>query len=87
MMGIEKIQFPLELIQISLNYQIKNISVSEIQPMLENISEMVKKNFNEKTGKIHFVVREDQLLENKHLEKLLLGLGDEIIVSSSMESP
>ena len=55
MMGIEKIQFPLELIQISLNYQIKNISVSEIQPMLENISEMVKKNFNEKTGKIHFV--------------------------------
>ena len=32
-------------------------------------------------GKIHFVVREDQLLENKHLEKLLLGLGDEIIVS------
>jgi hypothetical protein len=55
MMGIEKIQFPLELIQISLNYQIKNISVSEIQPMLEIISEMVKKNFNEKTGKIHFV--------------------------------
>ena len=48
MMGIEKIQFPLELIQISLNYQIKNISVSEIQPMLEIISEMVKKNFNEK---------------------------------------
>jgi len=32
-------------------------------------------------GKIHFVVREDQLLENKHLEKLLLGLGDEIIIS------
>jgi hypothetical protein len=55
MMGIEKIQFPLELIQISLNFQIKNISVSEIQPMLEIISEMVKKNFNEKTGKIHFV--------------------------------
>ena len=55
MMGIDKIQFPLELIQISLNYQIKNISVSDIQPMLENISEMVKKNFNEKTGKIHFV--------------------------------
>jgi len=55
MMGIEKIKFPLELIQISLNYQIKNISVSEIQPMLEIISEMVKKNFNEKTGKIHFV--------------------------------
>ena len=55
MMGIEKIEFPLELIQISLNYQIKNISVSEIQPMLENISEMVKKNFSEKTGKIHFV--------------------------------
>ena len=55
MMGIEKIQFPLELIQISLNFQIKNISVSEIQPMLEIISEMVKKYFNEKTGKIHFV--------------------------------
>ena len=55
MMGIEKIQFPLELIQISLNYQIKNISVSEIQPMLEHISEMVKKNFSGKTGKIYFV--------------------------------
>lgn len=55
MMGIDKIQFPLELIQINLNYQIKDTSVSEIQPMLENISEMVKKNFNEKTGKIHFV--------------------------------
>ncbi len=32
-------------------------------------------------GKIHFVVREDHLLEHKHLEKLLLGLGDEIIVA------
>lgn len=31
-------------------------------------------------GKIHFVVREDHLLEHKHLEKLLLGLGDEIII-------
>lgn len=31
-------------------------------------------------GKIHFIVREDHLQEHKHLEKLLLGLGDEIIV-------
>ena len=55
MMGIDKIEFPLELIQISLNYQIKKTFVSDIQPMLEHISEMVKKNFSEKTGKIHFV--------------------------------
>lgn len=55
MMGIEKIQFPLELIQISLNYQIKDTSVSEIYPLLEQISELVKKNFREKIGKIHFV--------------------------------
>jgi hypothetical protein len=54
--GIDKIEFPLELIQISLNYQIKKTFVSDIQPMLEHISEMVKKNFSEKTGKIHFVV-------------------------------
>jgi dTDP-glucose pyrophosphorylase len=31
-------------------------------------------------GRIHFVVREDHLHEHKHLEKLLLGLGHEIIV-------
>lgn len=31
-------------------------------------------------GRIHFVVREDHLLEYKFLEKMLLGLGDEIIV-------
>jgi dTDP-glucose pyrophosphorylase len=31
-------------------------------------------------GKIHFVVREDHLLQYKFLEKMLLGLGDEIIV-------
>lgn len=55
MMGIEKIQFPLELIQISLNYQIKDTSVSEIYPLLEQISELVKKIFREKIGKIHFV--------------------------------
>jgi hypothetical protein len=55
MMGIEKIQFPLELIQVSLNYQIKKTFVSYIQPMLEHISELVKKIFGEKTGKIHFV--------------------------------
>jgi hypothetical protein len=55
MMGIDKIEFPLELIQISLNYQIKKTFVSDIQPMLEHISEMVKKNFSEKTRKIHFV--------------------------------
>ena len=55
MMGIDKIEFPLELIQISLNYQIKKTFVSDVQPMLEHISEMVKKNFSEKTGEIHFV--------------------------------
>ena len=55
MMAIDKIQFPLELIQISLNYQINKTFISDIQPMLEHISEMVKKNFSEKTGKIHFV--------------------------------
>jgi hypothetical protein len=55
MMGIDKIQFPLELIQVSLNYQIKKNFVSDIQPMLEHISELVKKIFGEKTGKIHFV--------------------------------
>jgi hypothetical protein len=54
MIGIEKIEFPLELIQISLNYQIKDTSVSEIQQLLEQISQMVKKNFREKMGKIHF---------------------------------
>ena len=32
------------------------------------------------SGRIHFVVREDHLLEHKFLEKMLLGLGDEIIV-------
>ncbi len=32
-------------------------------------------------GRIHFVVREDHLLQHKHLEKLLLGLGDEIVVA------
>jgi hypothetical protein len=55
MLGIDKIQFPLELIQISLNYQIKKTFVSDIQPMLEHISELVKKNFSGKTGKIHFL--------------------------------
>lgn len=55
MMGIDKIQFPLELIQVSLNYQIKKNFVSDIQPMLEHISELIKKIFGEKTGKIHFV--------------------------------
>jgi dTDP-glucose pyrophosphorylase len=31
-------------------------------------------------GRIHFIVREDHLLKYKFLEKMLLGLGDEIIV-------
>ena len=31
-------------------------------------------------GKIHFIVREDHLQQYKFLEKMLLGLGDEIIV-------
>lgn len=31
-------------------------------------------------GRIHFVVREDHLHAHKHLEKMLLGLGHEIIV-------
>lgn len=32
-------------------------------------------------GKIYFVVRDDYLKNYKHLEKLLLALGDEIVVS------
>ena len=55
MIGIEKIEFPLELIQISLNYQIKDTSVSQIHQLLEQISQIAKKNFREKLGKIHFV--------------------------------
>ena len=54
MIGIEKIEFPLELIQISLNYQIKDTSVSQIHQLLEQISQIAKKNFREKLGKIHF---------------------------------
>ena len=54
MIGIQKIEFPLELIQISLNYQIKDTSVSQIHQLLEQLSQIAKKNFREKLEKIHF---------------------------------
>lgn len=53
----------------------KYLMVYNGAPMIYHAVETIKI-----PGKIHFVVREDHLQEHKHLEKLLLGLGDEIIV-------